>query len=222
MASSIEHCRYKDANRVTQNNQTELALPDGLYVRLVGILEKLISVILAICRKIAIVSLGLMVIIMLLQVFFRYVLNNSLAWPDEAARFCMLWMTGLMAPSAYRWGNFVAIDLVKNLVFKRLGDILILIILLLGLSVLIVALMQAERHVNSGWLFNSSSLKIPLQLIGQESIRVKLAWMYVSLPVGFLLMILVSVELILKKVHEVFDSSVNYGSPPDQISAIAE
>ena len=163
-----------------------------------------------------------MVFIMLLQVFFRYVLNNSLAWPDEAARFCMLWMTGLMAPSAYRWGNFVAINLLKDTIGRRVGGILSLLILFLGLLVLIVALQQAERHINSGWLFNSSSLKIPLQLIGQESVRVKLAWMYMSLPVGFVLMILVSFELILKKSHEILDSSVDYGSSPDQISAIAE
>lgn len=166
--------------------------------------------------------MALMVFIMLLQVFFRYVLNNSLAWPDEAARFCMLWMTGLMAPSAYRWGNFVAINLLKDTIGRRVGGILSLLILFLGLLVLIVALQQAERHINSGWLFNSSSLKIPLQLIGQESVRVKLAWMYMSLPVGFVLMILVSFELILKKLHEILDSSVDYGSSPDQISAIAE
>jgi len=33
-----------------------------------------------------------MVIVILLQVFFRYVLNNALPWPDELARFLMLWM----------------------------------------------------------------------------------------------------------------------------------
>ena len=185
-------------------------------------LEKTISFLLTSGRVIAIISMGLMVIIMLVQVFFRYVLNNSLAWPDEAARFCMLWMTGLMAPSAYRWGNFVAINLVKDVIGRRLGALLSLAILLLGLVVLIVAVQQAQRHVNSGWLFNSSSLKIPLQLIGGESVRVKLAWMYLSLPVGFALMILVSIELIFKNCHEVVDSSINYPPDPDRISAVAE
>lgn len=192
------------------------------YRQVIAGLERVNSSLLLVCRRIAIVSLGLMVIIMLLQVFFRYVLNNSLAWPDEAARFCMLWMTGLMAPSAYRWGNFVAIDLIRDFLGQRWGGILSLFILLLGAVVLVVALQQAERHINSGWLFNSSSLKIPLQLIGQESIRIKLAWMYLSLPVGFVLMIFVSIELILKKIHEVVDSSIHYEPPPDRISAVAE
>ena len=33
----------------------------------------------------------------------------------------MLWMTGLMAPSAYRWGGFVAIDMLP-LVREAVGD----------------------------------------------------------------------------------------------------
>ena len=42
---------------------------------------------------VAIVAIALMVLAILIQVFFRYALNNALPWPDEAARFLMLWMT---------------------------------------------------------------------------------------------------------------------------------
>ena len=59
-----------------------------------------------------------MVIVILVQVFFRYVLNNALPWPDEVARFLMLWMTGLIAPSAYRWGGFVSIEFLERF-FER-------------------------------------------------------------------------------------------------------
>ena len=187
-----------------------------------GLLEKVNTRILAVCRSIAIVALGLMVLVILLQVFFRYVLNNALPWPDEAARFFMLWMTGLMAPSAYRWGSFVSIDTIKDLFGRRAGILLNLGILLLGLGVLVVALSFADKHITSGWLFNSSSLKIPLQLIGYKAVRIKLAWMYMSLPLGFTLMILVSIELILKQFHMLFNPAVNYGPLPDQISSTAE
>ena len=60
------------------------------------------NVVLKIGRGIGIIAIALMVVAILIQVFFRYVLNNALPWPDEAARFCMLWMTGLMAPTALR------------------------------------------------------------------------------------------------------------------------
>ena len=194
----------------------------SVAINFLKILERINTWILAICRQIAVVAMGLMVVVILVQVFFRYVLNNALPWPDEAARFLMLWMTGLMAPSAYRWGSFVSIDIVKDLLGRRAAAILTLLILLLGLWVLLVALTFADKHITSGWLFNSSSLKIPLQLVGLESVRVKLAWMYMSLPLGFCLMILVSVELILKQMHMLIDSSVSYGPAPDQIKASVE
>ena len=189
---------------------------------LLKLFERINTQILSVCRTIAIVALGLMVAVILLQVFFRYVLNNALPWPDEAARFLMLWMTGLMAPSAYRWGSFVSIDTIKDMLGRRAVLVLSLATLLLGLCVLLVALSFANKHITSGWLFNSSSLKIPLQLIGYKAVRIKLAWMYMSLPVGFTLMVLVSIELILKQLHMLFNSAIDYGPLPDQIKVSAE
>ena len=61
-------------------------------------------------RWIGVFAISVMVFVILLQVYFRYILGSALPWPDEAARFCMLWMTGLMAPTALREGGFVAID----------------------------------------------------------------------------------------------------------------
>ena len=61
-------------------------------------------------RFISVIALAMMVFVILLQVFCRYILNNALPWPDEAARFLMLWLTSLMAPIALRQSGFVAID----------------------------------------------------------------------------------------------------------------
>ena len=194
----------------------------GAELKSIRLLEAFNTRVLAVCRMAAIVGLALMVLVILLQVFFRYVLNNALPWPDEAARFCMLWMTGLMAPSAYRWGTFVSIDLVKDALGKHAAGILNIFMLLLGLLVLFVALYFANKHIKSGWLFNSGSLRLPLQLVGGESVRLKLAWMYMSLPVGFGLMVLISFELLLKQFHELINGSVDYGDPPDQMTAVVD
>ena len=72
-------------------------------------LERINNVLLGIGRVIAIIALAVMVCLILGQVFFRYVLNDAPNWTEEAARFGMLWMTGLMAPSAMRMGGFVAL-----------------------------------------------------------------------------------------------------------------
>ena len=95
-----------------------------------------LSFVLMIGRNIAWMALGIMVAVILLQVVMRYVFNNALAWPEEAARFCMLWMTGLIAPSAMRWGGFVAIEMLPQAMPKRLGHVLSMVLLLLSAVVM--------------------------------------------------------------------------------------
>jgi len=167
-------------------------------------------------RQLAWIAIGLMVIIILIQVFFRYGLNSALPWPDEAARFLMLWMTGFIAPSAYRWGGFVSIEMLFHFLPSRMVKIVTLMLLMISLLVLVVGLQFGLKHVDSGWLFSSSSLKWPLQLIGMEAIRVKLAWMYMSLPVGLAMMTLVNVELIIKNFLWLWNPNLELPIDPDQ------
>ena len=127
-------------------------------------------------------------------------LNNALPWPDEAARFCMLWLTGLMAPVALRQGGFVAIDTLATFLPRRGVAVLALLLFMVSLLVLIVAAQLGWKHVNSGWLFASASLKLPLHLIGLKAIKIKLAWMYMSLFIGVWLIIAVNLEMILRQV----------------------
>lgn len=163
-------------------------------------LQVINDVVLKTGRGIAVVAMVLMVVAILIQVFFRYILNNALPWPDEAARFMMLWMTGLIAASAYRRGGFVAIDMVENLMSRRVAALLSLALLFLSLLVLVVGLNFGWKHVNGGWLFNSSSLKLPLEAFGYGVVRIKLAWMYMSLFVGLILLTSVNIELILRSI----------------------
>lgn len=152
----------------------------------------------------AAILLALMVVIILTQVFFRYVLNSALPWPEEAARFLMLWMTGLAAPAIYRRGGFVAIDMLEVAIPKRAAALLQLVLLLISALVLVMALKYGWKHVNSGWLFNSASLRLPLEMFGMGVVRVKLAWMYMSIFVGFVLLSLVNLELILRSLIALF------------------
>ena len=155
--------------------------------------------VLRIGKTIAWISLVLMVVVILTQIVFRYVLNNALPWPDEAARFLMLWMTGLIAPLAYRHGGFVAIDMVPLALKGTAAHLLVLAILLVSLSVILVATRYGWDHtMGFGGNFDSSSLKLPLDWIGFDVVRVKLRYMYGSLLVCMLLLIPVNLELLLR------------------------
>ncbi|MEQ8308889.1 MAG: TRAP transporter small permease subunit [Hoeflea sp.] len=185
-------------------------------------LGRLVTLLLRAGRTFAWIAMGLMVLIIMLQVFFRYVLGNALAWPDEGARFLMLWMTAMIAPTAYRWGGFVSIDMVKDLLPARLGAVLGLALLLVSLVVLVYGFRLGLNHVNSGWLFASSSLKLPLEFLGLGLVRIKLAWMYMSLPVGLFLMILVNIELCLKSMAHLIDPDADLPEDHDRVIVAVE
>ncbi|SNT75623.1 TRAP transporter small permease [Paracoccus seriniphilus] len=148
---------------------------------------------------IGIFAIAVMVAVTLVQVFCRYLLNNALPWPDEAARFCMLWMTGLMAPTAFRRGGFVAIDILPTMLPQWLGSLLNLVLLSLSLIVLAVALKLGWSEVTGiGGRFASASLFVPTAWDFSAWYRLPRSWMMASLLVGFLLLLLVNIELILR------------------------
>ena len=49
-----------------------------------------------------VVQIGLIVTIVLAAVFFRYVINHSLPWSDEAARYLFVWLTLLGSSAVLR------------------------------------------------------------------------------------------------------------------------
>ncbi|UWR85691.1 TRAP transporter small permease subunit [Phaeobacter inhibens] len=170
-----------------------------------NILRPLNTGLLAAGRWVGVFAIGLMVLAILIQVFFRYVLGSALPWPNEAARFCMLWMTGLMAPTALRSGGFVAIDVVDSLLRGWLFHLLQLLLLMIGLTVLIVGIQIGYKEVTGlGGRFATASLYLPTSLGFDNWFRVPRSWMMLSLVVGLGLLILVNIELILERIVRLF------------------
>jgi len=188
----------------------------GALLAVLAPLDWLNSQLLRIGRWIGILAVALMVAAILIQVVFRYVLNNALPWPDEAARFCMLWMTGLMAPTAFRRGGFVAIDMLSHALPRLLGNLLSLFLLFVSLAVLTVAVQIGYAEVTGfGGKFATASLYVPGNLTLTEWVRVPRSWMMASLLVGVVLLILVNLELILRNLIVTLGGGERLPAVPD-------
>lgn len=174
------------------------------------------SVLLAICNGLGLISgallalgrwigaacLGLMVLVILVQVFFRYALNSALPWPEEASRFLMLWSTGLMAPTAFRRGGFVAIDMVIRLLPRAVATAISVFLMGVTILVLWVALTVGWSEVTGlGGRFETDSLRVPASLDLSVWMKVPKSWMMASLLVGVALLLLVAVELTLRNLY---------------------
>ncbi len=157
------------------------------------------SALLALGRWLGAVCLGLMVVVILVQVFFRYVLGHALPWPEEASRFLMLWSTGLMAPTAFRRGGFVAIDMVIRLLPRLIATALSFLLMSLAILVLWIALGIGWSEVTGlGGRFEMDALRVPAALDLSVWVKVSKSAMMASMVVGVALLLLVAAELALR------------------------
>lgn len=181
-------------------------------------LRRFNDVLLAVGRNVGWVMLGLMVVIILMQVFFRYVLNNALPWPEEAALALMIWMMGLIAPSAYRWGGFVSIDMLSEHLPRWPRFVLTTLLVFSATAVIGFLLQQAWIHFTSPILFNSSGLNRMLQdsgvnqLFGTQ-IEFRAAYIYFGMVMCFAMMMCVNIEVLVRGFGQAFGKPDDFPAP---------
>lgn len=59
--------------------------------------------------------LSLLAIVLILQVFMRFVLNDPLAWPEEFSRYLLIWTAFIGSSLAVKEGRFINIDILPSL-----------------------------------------------------------------------------------------------------------
>ena len=127
--------------------------------------------------------LAAMMLVVLLQVFCRYVLNAPLSWPEEASRFMMVWMTFLVAPFAYREGMLVRLESWVAYLPKRGQRVIEIGTHILIALTLIVLLREALWMIERGSRIRSSALNLSM------------GWVFAVMPVSFVLLLSVTCEL---------------------------
>jgi len=102
------------------------------------------------------------VVINLLQVFFRYVLVDPLGWTEEAMRYSVVWMTFLVAGAVLFRGEQLSIDMFQNVLspaLRRAQSILVL--LLIAAFCLLIAVYGWPQAIRNLHQF-SPSAQIPM------------------------------------------------------------
>ena len=126
--------------------------------------------------------LAVMVVMILSQVFFRYVLNDSLPWTEELAKYLMVWVACLVAPWVYRENLNVSIEMFINAMprlFHLIAE-LVITFMVIGISALFF------RESIDFWQGGLS--------ISASSMPVKLALFYSCAPFAFAMLFLIGIE----------------------------
>lgn len=155
-------------------------------VRAIGVLDAVNGRIMPLLVRIAAVLIVLMTAVVVVGVFFRYVLDSSIAWSEEFAIVSAIWVAFLVAPFAYRTGGHVAIELIIQSFPGPLLRILRIVINLLVLWILYRFFFEAITFVKNGNWQKANAL--PIQTSYLRSI----------VPVSMAMMFVVGVELVLR------------------------
>ena len=154
-----------------------------------------------VARNLAAVLLACMTAIILSQVFWRYILNDSLSWSEEVSKLMMVWSAFLVAPWAYRQGANVSIDMFVEAFPRRLRQILELLLNLLVLFIVVVYFRVSLEFWERG--LNSVAATLPMRM----------AWFYTVVPLGFGGLFVVGCELLIRKLLALLQPGEDFSVP---------
>lgn len=134
-----------------------------------------------------ILAFVVMFVLGVLTVVFRFVVESSLAFPDELIRYLFVWATFLGAAVAFRRNMHAAIGVVVSHCPPRLKRV----------ALLFATAMCGLFFAVIFW----SSLAITQRALPQISpaLEVSMAWVYAAIPAGMAILFVYAVELFIKQ-----------------------
>ena len=123
--------------------------------------------------------------VLILQVFFRFVLNSPLIWSEELARYLFIWLTMLGLSYNVRTDNNISMTLLVSKMPKSVQTVLSLCTDLLGIAVFIYLLPAAVAHMQSQINVYTTAMQVPMVLL-VSSVPICFALTVVQLGVHFI------------------------------------
>lgn len=135
-------------------------------------LKKIGKAISSVYCSVAIAAVVGIFVIMTVQCFFRYILNNSITWSEELARFLFVWASMLGAVVVTGNRGHAAIKMLDSLFPAKVNQakelIFDIVIIALGIMIFVCGL----RLVGSTWNQKSAALQLSY------------AYVYMAIPAG--------------------------------------
>lgn len=123
------------------------------------------------------VLMGVATALVAVSVLLRYVFFTGVEWGEEATRYTMIWMGFLAMSLALRKGGHVGVEMLRAALPLPIRRVVTMIAVLGILFFLAVVIYQGFLLV--GQVADKESVVLP----------VSMAWFYVAIPVGMLLML---------------------------------
>ena len=152
----------------------------NVYSKIMDEIDKILKVLIGL-------SMIVMTIVIFYQVILRYIFNASNIWSEELARYLMCYAVLLGAAVAIRRYSHLQVDFAINALPPRARCIAVSICTLVGIGFLAFFCQYGLQLCASTGNSISAGTGIPM------------SYVYACLPIGGVLMILTSIEVILKE-----------------------
>jgi len=163
---------------------------------IIAISKKLRNLVRKVAQLIIIFMMAVMSVIVIIQVYLRYVVKGSFPWSEELARYLMAWVAFLGSSLGIETGAHVGVELFVNLLPKRLRIGVKVIIKLAMLAFLAAAIKESY----------SLCLGVASQL--SPAIRIPMVWPYLSVPVGCVFMFIQLLPSFLEDLSDLVGTSI--------------
>ncbi|MBQ6124806.1 MAG: TRAP transporter small permease [Spirochaetales bacterium] len=120
---------------------------DANFIENTGFLNKIEDIVYTIGENICMVFMLLMVLIVCITVFGRFVLNKTPAWGDEIAIACMIWFGLVSSSLAERDDRHIRVSIVDKVYPKRLVRVFHIVFYILKIAFGAILTYQSIRLV---------------------------------------------------------------------------
>jgi len=134
-------------------------------------------------------ALSAMIVVVGLQVFFRFVVKGSLPWSEELARYLMVWTVFIGASLGAKEGAHIGVEAFVRLLPKTVYRFACLLAGIISIIFCIVIAVLSFKVVQG--IFNAGQLS--------PAMEIPMYWAYAAVPVGTVLMAISFLQATLAK-----------------------
>lgn len=129
---------------------------------------------------------AIMTVIIIIQVFMRYLFLFSLSWSEEVARYLMIWVSFLGASLALKYGFHIGVEFIMNRIPEKIRE-WVHLVAKIGILIFLI-------------YFTIGGFRISWAVRDQDSpaLLFSMAYAYLAAPVGGLFMIIQLLNLLVE------------------------
>ena len=154
----------------------------NLINKAIDVLSRFNAAVLVVGRYVIITLVGIIAVVMMAQVVFRYGLDNSIPWSEEVSKYLMVWLAFMGAPIALMHANHISIDLLLKAFPARGQQLFHLLVNIIIIMTMCIVFYHGAKFSQMGARQVASSINISM------------LYMYIAVPVGSLLTAIVALE----------------------------